>query len=336
MRVFSAIVVAGLLCLTGSFASAQEVVSKTDPSLIKPCPGTPPAGTLWAPPNVGVARLIPSMPGSDSKQVFWFFRGPSKDDVLTDAQRLVLSEARQGIEKSVAYLFFTPEGTPIEKRLQSPPQEFYNQVIEAAMPPNLRQEVMPCGTVLSAGLTYGTRIQKVNGEDRLVVFALEGPVVVWWYQEGVTTPDGKPGVKVSVTKAVIPTEGPYNGVPVEIVVFEICGNVSGRVAITQETSVTAPMPPAPTPKLVIPPPPPPEQPRVVVPAFPPVKVPPTRKTWNPCGGNKKYICLAAVGLAVGLGVNSALGHNQPTGPVQPQKSGGPGGQPQGFTFTIRR
>ena len=328
MRVRVWLFVVGFGALWSAQGHAQEVVSRTDPKLIKACPGDPPkdfAGTVWHADHVGVSRLIPGMPGSDSVQVFRFFTGPESGDLLTDEQRIALLKARQGIETSVSYLFFTPADTPIEKASPKPPAVFYDQLIDSAQPEHLRQEVLPCGTELPAGLTYGTRLQKINGEDKLVVSALPGPTKIWWYQEGVYTADGQPGVKVSVTTPVFPEDGPYKGFGVEVLVFDICGNISGRVLMTQPaTTVTA----------AVPPPSPPEQPKTLVPppntlpplapAPPPPDVETVRKKrpWIPCYGKiQTPICAAVIGAFF-----IPHGSSTPTGPSQPGKTGGPGGR----------
>lgn len=329
MRVRACLFIVGFGALWAAQALAQEVVSKTDPKLIKACPGEPPKdfkGTVWHADHVGVSRLIPGMPGSDSVQVFRFFTGPEKGDLLTDEQKVALLKARQGIETSVSYLFFTPENTPIENAESKPPGDFYDKLIEAARPENLHQEILPCGAELPAGLTYGTRIQKINGEDKLVVSALPGPTKIWWYQEGVTTPDGRPGVKASVTSRVSPAEGPYKGFSVEVLVFDICGNISGRVELAAPvTEVRAeqpatPPPPAPPTPLVTPqtPLPPPE-------VTPPPLFPPKSESWVshlPCTGPKaRWFCAAGAGA---LGAFFLTRNGIQTGPPQPGKTGGPG------------
>ncbi len=258
VRVCVLVILACMSCLP---ATAQEVASKTDPSKIKACPGEPPKeGTIWHADHVGVSRLIPEMPGSNSLQVFRFYTGPEKTDIITDEVRRSLTMARMGLRISNAYLFFNAKDTPIEKAKQDPPDEFWEKMVDAARPEVLRQEVLPCGTVLQAGLTYGTRIARINGEDRLVVSALPGPTVVWWYEEGVKTPDGQPGVKVSITAPVVITDkgSQYFGSAVENIVFDICGNVSGRMSVASTTDVVALSPPLPArpekPAIVIPPP----------------------------------------------------------------------------------
>jgi|GEM_PF-6422816 hypothetical protein len=233
-----------VFCLSAQPAYGQKVANKTDRSTIKSCGEPPPEVarmTIWHADKVGVSRLIPEMPGSSDLEIFRYFTGPLPDDILSDEEKYKLDMAKEGIKTSVAYLFFNEPDT--KKSVKDPSERFYADLIEAARPMNLRTEYWPCWTVLPAGLTYGTRLKDSNGKLVVDVTPLPGPVALGWYQTGVFTADGKPAAKVSVTKAVTPDQGPYENVPVEICLFDICGNMTGRIAISQTTEVSAPNPP---------------------------------------------------------------------------------------------
>src|SRR5258708_1083121 len=312
-----AALVALAFCMPTMDSARQKTIS-FDPDQMEACEGDRPQGTPWQLPNVGVARLVRDLPGMNAVEVSSLFRGPDRSDVLTKDQFDSLVEDHLALRRAAAYHFMTPPG---QEGPQEPSDELWTRIEEATKPSSLRSEVLPCGYVLQGGLTY-----RLKSEQKLELGELKPPVYVWWKQKGVFTPDGKPGIRVWVSPPFeTPAAGMYHGEKADIILPEICGNMSVRYGVTETTGVTAPSPENK-----------PEAPKSLRDAKPPEGT--TLQTervsvgsvWNkhkwPCTGKvSRWVCGSVAG-----GILAAVLYPYPGGVImptptpQPPKAGSPG------------
>ncbi len=275
---------------------------------------------VWTPDHAGVNPVNRTVRGIKPHRLSEYFRGVEPGKKYSDSERVLLARSRIANEASLAALVYTPPGTPVTEIPPTLPNDDYEKLVLPTTD-EFEEIVIPCGAVLERGTTSSSR----GPDSKIGIIPTKAHMIVGWYERGVKTPDGTPGIRAFMSKRTwTPSVGPSAGVPHKVGVIANCGNPYVEPVPVQEV-VEVPAPALveePRPRLVIPPPTPeqlnPPRPQ----PFPTPSV--TSKNGHnwPCTGKYSRLICPAVGAAIAAAIWRPW--DKVRGPEQSSKTGSPG------------